>query len=252
MKKIFIPIFIFFTTQATAQSLIGGSNILKTNLSGDALRNYNITFERSLNHFSSVSLSYRNMAKSTLPLQPLMKLFIENPAINFDNLQMGNTALTAEARFYLGLSKMSGFYLAPYARSASFDLTIPIDYAYTPASPSSSITLPSVPLSAQLDGTIRSKSYGAYVGIQFQLLTKLVLDLWIIGGHYGTSSGKLEFQAPEGTPKIALDALKKTIDQTKATPFQLQTTVTSTGVSVDTEGPWAGIRGLGVTVGLRF
>ena len=105
---------------------------------------------------------------------------------------------------------------------------------------------------AQLDGTIRSTSYGLYTGMQFQLLSKIVLDLWIIGGHYGTSSGKLIFVAPAGTPALALTELKNTIDQTKTTPFTLTTTTTPNGVITDSEGPWAGIRGLGITVGIRF
>lgn len=237
---------------ANAQSLIGGKNILKTNLSSDVLKNYNITFERSLSRFMSVSLSYRKMNKQKLPLKELAKQFIQNPAIDFDNFQIGNSAITVEARFYLGVSKMSGIYLAPYARMATFDLTVPFDYTYTPASPIPNVLLPAVPMRAQLDGTIRSTSYGVYTGMQFQLLTKLVLDLWIIGGHYGTSNGKLIFVAPNGTPALALTELKKTIDQTKTAPFSLTTTTTSKGVVTDAAGPWAGVRGLGVTIGLRF
>jgi hypothetical protein len=252
MKKLFFILLLSVCSFAKAQSLIGGQNILKTNLSSDALNNFNLTFERSLSRFMSVSLSYRKMNKQKLPLKELAKQFIQNPAIDFDNFQIGNSAITAEARFYLGISKMSGLYLAPYARMATFDLTVPLDYTYTPASPVPNVVLPAIPMHAQLDGTIRSTSYGVYTGMQFQLLTKLVLDLWIVGGHYGTSNGKLIFVAPNGTPALALTELKKTIDQTKTTPFNLTTSTTSNGIVTDTEGPWAGIRGLGVTIGFRF
>lgn len=252
MKKLFFIFIIPICFTTNAQSLIGGKNIIKTNLSSDLLNNYNITFERSLSRFMSVSLSYRKMNKQKIPLKQLAKQFIENPAIDFDNFQIGNAAITAEARFYLGLSKMSGLYLAPYARSATFDLTVPLDYTYVPLSPIPNVILPAIPMHAQLDGTIRSTSYGIYTGMQFQLLTKIVLDIWIIGGHYGRSNGKLIFVAPIGTPALALSELKKTIDQTKTNPFKLSTSTTSTGIITDTEGPWAGIRGLGVTVGLRF
>ena len=252
MKKLFFILLVGFCTTANAQSLIGGNNILKTNLSSDALNNYNLTFERSLSRFMSVSLSYRKMNKQKIPLKELAKQFIQNDAIDFDKFEIGNSAITAEARFYLGISKMSGFYIAPYARSATFDLTVPLDYTYTPISPVPNITLPPIPMPAQLDGTIRSTSYGLYTGMQFQLLSKIVLDLWIIGGHYGTSSGKLIFVAPAGTPALALTELKNTIDQTKTTPFTLTTTTTPNGVITDSEGPWAGIRGLGITVGIRF
>ena len=65
MKKIilFAYFIIIVMTQLKAQSLIGGNHILKTNLSADALQNYNLTFEKSLNHFMSLSLSYANMSK---------------------------------------------------------------------------------------------------------------------------------------------------------------------------------------------
>jgi len=86
----------------------------------------------SLNHFMSVSASYRYMPKGSLPLQAIAKKYIDNPAINFDLFQMGNNALTFESRFYLGLQKMSGFYIAPYARFADFDLSVPVEYTYTP------------------------------------------------------------------------------------------------------------------------
>jgi hypothetical protein len=62
----------------------------------------------------------------------------------------------------------------------------------------------------------------------------------------------LIFVAPNGTPALALTELKKTIDQTKTTPFNLTTSTTTNGIVTDTEGPWAGIRGLGVTIGFRF
>ena len=154
MKKNFFILLVGISSIANAQSLIGGSNILKTNLSSDLLNNYNITFERSLSRFMSVSLSYRKMDKQKLPLKALAKQFIQNPAIDFDNFQIGNSAITAEARFYLGVSKMSGLYLAPYARMATFDLTVPLDYTYTPASPTPNVTLPAIPMRAQLDGVV--------------------------------------------------------------------------------------------------
>lgn len=252
MKKIFFFFLLGICSIASAQSLIGGDNIIKTNLSSDLLQNYNITYERNLNHFMSASISYRNMTKTKLPLKSLVKKFINNDNIDFDNFEIGNNALTAELRFYLGLSKMSGFYIAPYARSASFDVTIPINYTYTPAQTIPGIIPNKIPMKSNLDGTIRSTSYGAYIGVQFQVLTKLVVDFWLIGGHYGSSNGKLIYNAPEGTPKLAIDALKVAVDQTNANPFQFKTVATTNGIITDTQGPWAGIRGLGLTLGVRF
>jgi hypothetical protein len=107
-------------------------------------------------------------------------------------------------------------------------------------------------VNANLDGTIRTQSYGAHVGMQFQLLTKLVLDISFIGGHYGTSTGKLNFMAPNDFPKPAQVELQRILDNTKANPFSLKSVVNSRGATTDTEGPWAGLRGLGIGLGLRF
>jgi hypothetical protein len=252
MKKIFILFFIIIAINASSQSLIGGSNILKTNLSADAINNYNITYEKSINHFISLSVNYKNMPLSKLPLKSIAKQFIDNPAINFDNFKFGNTTITFEGRFYLGLSKMSGFYIGPYIRYGNYDLSVPASYTYTPDKIFPAEIVKPITAVATLDGTVRTQSYGAHVGMQFQLLTKLVLDISFMGGHYGTASGKLEFSPPVAFPKPAQDALKEVLDNTKANPFRLRSTVTANKASVDTEGPWWGLRGLGIGLGLRF
>ena len=250
MKKVLFILASLTTLQVNAQKLIGGKNIIKGNLTSFALKNYHLSFERSLNHFMSVSASYRYMPKGSLPLQAIAKKYIDNPAINFDLFQMGNNALTFESRFYLGLQKMSGFYIAPYARFADFDLSVPVEYTYTPEG--SFIAPTPITKSANLDGVIKSTSYGAYIGLQKQLLTKLVIDIWFIGGHFGSSNGTLNFIAPEKLPTQAVSALQKALDNTKVSPFEITSKVNQNGATADMKGPWAGFRGLGISLGLRF
>jgi hypothetical protein len=253
MKKILFVLALLFTLQGTAQKLIGGNNIIKGNLTSFALKNYHLSYERSLNHFMSVTASYRYMPKSSLPLQSIAEKYIDNSAINFDLFQIGNNALTFESRFYLGLQKMSGFYIAPYVRFADFDLSVPVEYTYTPDQTVGAI-IGNKPITktAGLNGNIKSNSYGAYIGLQKQLLTKLVIDIWFIGGHYGNSNGNLSFVAPEKLPTQAVDALQKTLDDTKLNPFELKSKVDQNGATADMKGPWAGFRGLGISLGLRF
>ena len=252
MKKIFILFFITITFNASSQSLIGGDNILKTNLSADAINNYNITFEKSINRFISLSVNYKNMPLSKLPLKSIAKQFIDNPAIDFDNFKFGNTTITFEGRFYLGLSKMSGFYIGPYIRYGNYDLSVPASYTYTPDKIFPAEIVKPITALATLDGTVRSQSYGAHVGMQFQLLTKLVLDISFIGGHYGTSTGKLEFSPPVAFPRPARVSLQQVLDNTKADPFKFKSTIEANKAIVDMEGPWWGLRGLGIGLGLRF
>jgi hypothetical protein len=253
MKKILFALAFLFTLQGTAQKLIGGNNIIKVNLTSYALKNYHLSYERSLNHFMSVSASYRYMPKASLPLQSIAEKYIDNSAINYELIQIGNNALTFESRFYLGLQKMSGFYIAPYARFAEFDLSVPVEYTYTPDQTVGAI-IGNKPITktAGLNGNIKSNSYGAYIGLQKQLLTKLVIDIWFIGGHYGNSNGNLNFVAPEKLPTQAVDALQKTLNDTKLNPFELKSKVDQNGATADMKGPWAGFRGLGISLGLRF
>jgi hypothetical protein len=238
MKKIGLLYLLMISLNASSQSLIGGNNILKTNLSADVLNNYNITYEK--------------MPLSKLPLQFIAKKFIDNPAIDFDNFKIGNTTLTFEGRFYLGLSKMSGLYIGPYIRYGNYDLSVPASYTYTPEKIFPSEIVKPITALATLDGTVRTQNYGAHIGMQFQLLTKLVLDISFIGGHYGTSTGKLEFSPSGGFPKPAQVALQQVLDNTKTHPFNLKSTVDANKATVDTEGPWMGLRGLGIGLGLRF
>lgn len=254
-KIIFIAFLTTIISNANAQSLIGGKNIIKTNLSGDVLQNYNLTYERSINRFMSISASYGSMAKRSLPLKSLAKQFIDNSSIDFDNFKVANNALTIEGRFYIGLQKMSGFYIAPYARFGNMEVDVPVNYTYT-TEPSvvNGVNIPSTTVTTKstLNGSIRSQSVGAYFGMQFQLLTKVVLDIWAIGGHYGSSNGKIQADLPAGTPSEAATALKTTLDNTNASPFKLSTTVSGNSVITNTDGPWAGLRGAGITVGIRF
>ena len=256
MKRIILFALLFIAIHdIKAQSLIGGDNIIKTNLSADALQNFNLTFEKSINHFMSISASYATMPKRGIPLKSLAKQFIDNTNFDFDNFKISNNALTIESRFYLGLQKMSGFYIAPYARFGNMELDVPINYQYTTqASSVNGVTVASKTVKAKtnLNGSIRSQSVGAYFGMQFQLLTKLVLDVWAIGGHYGSSNGKLQAILPTGTPSEAAISLKSTIDNTNANPFHLNTTISGNTITTNTDGPWLGIRGAGITLGFRF
>jgi hypothetical protein len=79
-----------------------------------------------------------------------------------------------------------------------------------------------------------------------------VLDIWFIGGHYGSSNGSLNFVAPEKLPSQAVTALQQALDDTKVNPFELKSKVTQNGATADMKGPWAGFRGLGISLGLRF
>jgi hypothetical protein len=250
MSALFISA-LFCSHTSWGQKLIGGDNIIKTNISADALNNLNISYERNILPFVSIMASYRTMPLSSLPLKSIAKNFIKTDAIDFDQFKIGNNAITLESRFYLGIQKMSGFYIAPYYRSANFDLDLPVAYTYSTGIPN----VPAITQSAKFNGSLRSQSLGVYVGMQFQLLTKLVIDFWMVGGHYGSTNGSLDFIPPTAStplPDLAQQALQKSLNDIKASPFTIKSTVNAYGAKADLTGPWAGFRGAGLTLGLRF
>ena len=242
MKKL-IFILLCLPMFAGAQSLIGGKNIIRWNLSSLALKNYHFTYERSLTKRISLSLSYRTMPKGDVPFRSQLEKAIESSAVDFSRFQIGNTAWTIEGRFYLGFGRMKGFYLAPYLRFAKFDLTAPVTYSSTSGTTT-------VTKSADFSGKINSTSPGLMIGWQFQLATKIVMDIQLIGGHYGHSSGDLNFAAPLTTQEQ--DALRTNINNIDAKPFKFTSNVNASGAQIKTDGPWAGIRGANIGIGFRF
>ncbi|MES2006267.1 MAG: DUF3575 domain-containing protein [Bacteroidota bacterium] len=241
MKKIII-LLLCLPLFAGAQSLIGGKNIIRWNIGSIALKNYHFTYERSLTKRLSLSLSYRTMAKGSVPFQSQLEKAINSSDINFSNFQMGNTAWTVEGRFYLGLGRMKGFYLAPYLRFANFDLSAPVRY-----------TSGTVTKEANFVGNVKSTSPGLMIGWQIQLATKIVLDLQIIGGHYGHSSGDMNFVPTTALNPQEVAALRQNLNNIKADPFKFTSTVRDDGTSanIKTDGPWAGIRS-NIGIGVRF
>ena len=252
MKKVLV-LLALIPMMVNAQSLIGGKNIIKANLSSLAFGNYHVTYERSFLKKMSLSVSYRTMSKRAIPLENITSNFINDPSINLGRFELGNTAITPELRLYLGIGKMRGFYIAPYARFATFDFTVPVKYT-TPTTPQT----PNGSNDADFVGKIKSTSGGLMFGVQHQIFKKLVFDFWILGGHYGSSNGDLVAtfpNAPNGQlSQSERNSLQSAINNLNLDPFKIKGTVATDGKSatITSEGPWAGVRALGISLGFRF
>lgn len=254
MKKL---LFLFFILPGlvNAQKILGGKNIIKTNLTSDFISNYNLTYERSIANKFSFSVGVRYMPKSTMPqfVQDKVEQLVDDKNVNIKDFKMGNFAITPELRLYLSAGKMKGFYIAPYLRYSVFDLQVPVTYSYTSGAST-------VNASAFFNGKFTAISGGLLLGSQFQIAKKLVLDVWIIGGHYGTSSGTIN--ATDFNPSVpnTPEAKKAFKDQVESVngkdygPFEFKGEVSSdyTTATFTTTGAWAGIRALGLNLGIRF
>ncbi|MCZ2223728.1 MAG: DUF3575 domain-containing protein [Chitinophagales bacterium] len=245
MKKFFF-LLILSPVFLNAQKILGGNNVIKANLTSIVLGNYQITYERAIAKKLSLSISYRYMPKKTVPLSGIVEKQLKNDDIKLGDFKMGNNAITPEFRIY-PVKKLKGFYLALYGRFANFDVDVPMKYVAS--------SMPGSPVEyATFSGSIKSVSGGVMIGTQFRIFKKMVLDFWIIGAHYGSSNGDLNALMNRNLTPMEQQSLQNTLDDYKELgPFRFESKVTSANTAnIKSVGPWVGVRGAGLSLGIRF
>ena len=238
LKTILFAVSVIFSFPAFAQKL---NNTIKVNASSLALKNFSFQYERGITRHISFALGVRVEPKGDIPFKSTIENAVKNGDFDFDKLQIGNTAITPELRFYLGHGRNRGFYIAPYARYASFKLTLPVNYQ------SGSGTS-----EALFDGKVTSFSGGVLFGMQYTFGKVVVLDIWLIGAHYGSSNGTATFISPQQLSQQEQESLQEKLDEVKIKPFDFSGTVNDHGAVAQTKGPWVGVRALGINLGIRF
>jgi len=227
-------------------------NIVKTNLSSIALANYGLTYERMLTRKISASVGYRFMPSTYITQSPLgekvMDIVAEEDddlSSQLDKLKTSGNAITLEFRVYTGKRPgAKGFYAGLYGRYASFKY----DYPYDFEKPSGTTLVP-------LKGNSRGIGGGVILGGQFMIAKRVVVDLFIIGGHYGSLTGKLEgltdmSDFDEADRAELKDEIEGLIDL--GGDNGIKADVRDDGVRADIKLPFLGVRGLGLTVGYAF
>jgi len=225
-------------------------NIIKTNLSSVILNNYSLQYERVFTKRFSLSLSYRLMPKGSLPMKKSILNYIEDDNVDSDiediinESKVGGSAITLEPRFYIGKKGYGrGFYFAPYYRYSSFQFDN-IGFSYESDQ--------GFDRKVFIDGKVNASSGGLMVGAQWDLGKGFVLDWWIIGGHIGNYSGKLN-----GTSDIPLsneeqEAIRESIENIEFSDMIKEINVNSNGVDIVVNIPWYGVRAFGISIGYRF
>jgi len=248
MKKsiaLFLLLPLFTLAQEKSSPAGVPKNIVRWNLSSLALSNYHFTYERALSRKISVSLSYRFMPTGSIPFKDYFDNSLQSGDVKFNEITVGNSAITPEFRFYLGKGNMKGFYLAPYLRFSTFNATTPITYTSTSGGPA-------VLKTGDFIGKVTATSGGIMFGWQFNLSKKLLLDLQIIGAHYGSCNGNLDLVTIMPLSPSEQTSLQNSLNGIKIEPFNISTSVNSTGANIKVSGPWGGIRGANIGIGFRF
>lgn len=237
MKKYLILFFIstiFWENFICAQA---DENAVKINLSGFAIRNISVQYEKKLSEKISVAIAFRDLFYGKMPFTSTISKIVSNPYIPYDKLNVGTYGITPEARYYFSQA-MKGFYVGVFGSYSHYKSDLPVVYGSK---------------TGQFNGVVNTYTGGVQFGWQFRVFDRMFIDLWIVGPNYGASSGNLVFDgALSGNEQ---SALRFELEQIKTdVPFHFidSYTVSGTGASMVVKGPWAGLRALGINLAYHF
>ena len=220
---------------------VEGKNLGKINLTTFVVKGFGLQYERQLTRKMTAALSYSKIPTSSLPFKTYIENQVNDPGVNISAYRLGTSIVTPEIRFYLSKKgAFHGFYIAPYARFGSYEITGPVNFTSTLSGQRTAI----------FNGKVNATTGGLLFGSNFQLSKNLYLDWWIIGASIGGANGNLA-AIIQLSPDEQI-SLKNTIDNVNVPFTKIQSAVNSNGATVSTTGTMVGLRGLGLNIGYRF
>lgn len=223
----------------------GKKNIVKLNLSALILRNIAVQYERKIGNKTSVALQVRTIPFAKLPLQSALDGAADAADVDFDKFKFGSFGIVPEFRYYLSKKgALHGFYVGPFVSYSNYKMELPITYAGTGGDKT-----------GIFNGKLNAVTGGLQLGAQFSLGKNVVLDWWILGPNYGSANGTLTFLAGTPLTQSEQNDLRTELEDLKNdAPLNTikSVSVNSAGASVVAKGPWGGLRGLGINIGIRL
>ncbi|WP_242693093.1 DUF3575 domain-containing protein [Sabulibacter ruber] len=228
-------------------------NIVKINLSSLALNNYSFSYERSLTRKISLVAGYGFMPKTNVASMPLVEKVVDRYMKDeediVEQIKESNVAYksyTGELRFYAGKKPGArGFYLSLYGRYMNLDAAYTHEY-------DTDLRTYDIPI----DGNINGFGGGLMIGSQWLIARRITFDWYILGGHYGKMKlnldGKADLSAMSAQERRDLEEDIESINDELPGSPKIDATVTEQGVTVKGNSPFAGIRGLGFSLGIAF
>ncbi|RFS19463.1 DUF3575 domain-containing protein [Chitinophaga silvatica] len=226
-------------------------NIVKVNLSSLALNNYSVYFERCLTKKISATLGVRIMPNTalntTLVGVRVADLLQSDNNNDYINSNVNNQTFTLGVRFYTGHKPGArGFYTELYGRYGNFGINYP--YNYTTGGKDYYI-----PVTARYSGL----GGGILLGSQFMISRHILMDIYIIGAHYGKMTGSLDARADLSSMSNAdkqllrydLEGLAPALNNKQIITVQ---DVDNSGAKGKIDGPFLGVRALGFSIGYAF
>ena len=217
-----------------------GKNEFKVNLSSFVTKGYGFQYERQIGKKFTVALGYSMIPEGKIAFQSVIENLIDDPNVKVGDFKLGTSIFTPELRWYVGKKgAFHGFYLAPYGRFSTYTMQVPVSFDATLDK-----------RTALFNGKLTNSLGGLMLGSNFKLGKRLTLDWWILGAGIGSASGNLV--AAIALNPLEQKNLKDELDKINIPFTTIESTVNSNGAIVTTNGSMAGIRGLGINLGIRF
>ena len=250
MKKNYLILLALFLIafQTKAQSTTdsskvsdGRKNLIKINLPTLALRTYALEYERAIGKKTALSLGYRFMPKGSIPLKGIINDLIDDEETNkqLNSFDFSNNAITPQIKFYFGKDIFKGFYLAPFARFATYKAEGFFNYDADDDGIDEQIPM---------QGDLKTITGGLELGVNFRLSKRLHLNI-NAGPQFGSSKGNFDGKKALSTEEQ--DELRNELEDLEIPFADKEVNVTASGANVKLSGPWAGFKA-GIMLGFRF
>jgi hypothetical protein len=187
------------------------------------------------------------MPETGLPFKSsILKLVDDNDADTkkiIDEFKMSNYAITPEVRLYLSKKGFGrGFYIAPFYRYASFTSNN-LNVFYTDEN--------NAEQSIKMSGKLTANTFGLAIGVQSALGKHVVLDLGLLGPHYGSGKGEFNGVSSHSLSAQEQQDLKDQLDGIDIPLTTKTVQINANNASLKLDGPWGGMR-FTLGVGVRF
>lgn len=216
-------------------------DIIKVNLPALAFKNISVQYERQVGARTSLALNVHTIPFGNLAFQNLFEKLIDQNFVQYDKFKLGTFGVVPEFRYYVGRhGALHGFYIGPFISYNTAKMNLPISYNNNTKT-------------GIFDGNLNTITGGLQFGAQFRLSKSLTLDWWIFGPNYGSGNGTLNFTAALTSQEQA--DLQTELDKIKQdAPLNTikSAVATNQGATIVAKGPWGGLRGLGLSLGIKF
>lgn len=223
----------------SSKVISGHKNLIKINLPTLAIRTYALEYERAIGKKIALSFGYRFMPKGAIPMKDRIIEVLDDPSIadQINTFNTSNSAITPQIKFYFGKDIFKGFYLAPFARIATYKFSG--DFRFD---------INNTKQSMPLDGELNTITGGLELGMQFRLGKKIHLN-FNFGPQFGSAKG--DFKGSRTLNAQEQQALRDELNGLVIPFADTEVTVNGTGANLNLSGPWGGLKG-GIMLGFRF